>query len=54
MSTIDLSLHGITMPEVLRNLHPARLYEEAIRHDAPSKGSQLRHAGIEHGVMYQQ
>jgi phosphoenolpyruvate carboxykinase (ATP) len=37
MSTIDLGLHGITAPEVLRNLHPARLYEEAIRFDPRSK-----------------
>jgi phosphoenolpyruvate carboxykinase (ATP) len=33
MNTVDLSMHGITVNEVFRNLHPAKLYEEAIRYE---------------------
>lgn len=33
MATFDLSQHGITVTNVLRNLSPARLYEEAIRYE---------------------
>uniref|UniRef100_A0A7C4LMQ0 Phosphoenolpyruvate carboxykinase (ATP) n=1 Tax=Schlesneria paludicola TaxID=360056 RepID=A0A7C4LMQ0_9PLAN len=32
-STFDLSAHGLTVKDVLRNPAPSRLYEEAIRHD---------------------
>jgi phosphoenolpyruvate carboxykinase (ATP) len=32
-STFDLSAHGLTVKNVLRNPAPSRLYEEAIRHD---------------------
>jgi hypothetical protein len=32
MKTVDWSTFGITVRDVLRNLHPAKLYEEAIRH----------------------
>lgn len=33
-STIDLSAHGITVSDILRNPHPPSLYEEAIRHES--------------------
>ncbi|MCL4115753.1 UNVERIFIED_CONTAM: hypothetical protein GTU68_063446 [Idotea baltica] len=32
-STIDLSAHGITVKDILRNAQPPTLYEEAIRHE---------------------
>ena len=32
--TIDLSAHGITVSDILRNAQPPTLYEEAIRHEA--------------------
>jgi ATP-dependent phosphoenolpyruvate carboxykinase len=33
MKTIEWSTFGITVRDVFRNLHPAKLYEEAIRHE---------------------
>lgn len=34
MSNIDLKSHGISLETILRNPAPARLYEEALRHEA--------------------
>src|SRR4051794_35929159 len=33
MSEFSLEAHGIAVRDVRRNLHPARLYEDAIRHE---------------------
>jgi phosphoenolpyruvate carboxykinase (ATP) len=41
MKTISLEEHGITVQDVRRNLTPAELYEEAIRHGAGSLVSSL-------------
>jgi phosphoenolpyruvate carboxykinase (ATP) len=37
MSTFELKAHGITVPDIRRNLTPSRLYEEAIRHEPGSR-----------------
>lgn len=33
MPAFDLKAHGILVNDIRRNLTPAQLYEEAIRHD---------------------
>ena len=33
MSDFDLSVHGLTVRKVLRNVDPSQLYEEAIRYE---------------------
>jgi len=53
MNTVDLSMHGITVKEVFRNLHPAKLYEEAIRYEPTtcisSAGALIAYSGAKTG-----
>jgi phosphoenolpyruvate carboxykinase (ATP) len=53
MIRFDLLEHGITVEDVKRNLPPARLYEEAIRHDRDSRiaddGALVAYSGIKTG-----
>ena len=37
MSSIDLSAHGITVKEFIRNASPSHLYEDAVRYDARTR-----------------
>lgn len=41
MNTFDLTKYGLHGQSIVRNLSPARLYEEAIRHDAGSAISDI-------------
>ena len=41
MARISLEAHGIVVGDVRRNLHPSRLYEEAIRHEPKSRIANL-------------
>ena len=53
MKTIDWSTFGITVRDVFRNLHPAKLYEEAIRHEPSttisSTGALIACSGVKTG-----
>ncbi|MEO5714965.1 MAG: phosphoenolpyruvate carboxykinase (ATP) [Luteolibacter sp.] len=53
MHALDLSIHGIDVESVAHNLSPARLYEEAIRHDDGSAisdtGALIVSSGIKTG-----
>src|ERR1700738_1937126 len=53
MKTIDGSTFGITVRDVFRNLHPDKLYEEAIRHEPSttisSTGALIACSGVKTG-----
>src|SRR5262245_50113142 len=53
MSSTDLRPHGITVRDVRRNLHPARLYEEGIRFDSGTcladSGALVAYSGVKTG-----
>ena len=42
MSSLDLSVHGLNVPKVIRNADPSQLYEEAIRYEP---GTTISHSG---------
>ena len=45
MQAFDLTQYGISGPQILRNLSPAVLYEEAIRFDKKTSISAYRSIG---------
>jgi phosphoenolpyruvate carboxykinase (ATP) len=53
MSTFDLTKYGITVRSILRNASPAKLYEEAIRHEPgtsiSSAGALIAYSGAKTG-----
>jgi phosphoenolpyruvate carboxykinase (ATP) len=53
MALFSLQEHGITVEDVRRNLHPSRLYEEAIRHDQDARiadsGALVAYSGAKTG-----
>ena len=53
MEDYDLSNYGITVPNTFRNLNPAKLYEEAIRHEPKttisSAGAFIAYSGAKTG-----
>ncbi|NJM91103.1 MAG: phosphoenolpyruvate carboxykinase (ATP) [Myxococcales bacterium] len=50
---MDLSKHGITVGDIRRNLSPAKLYEEAIRHESGARiadsGALIAYSGLKTG-----
>src|ERR1700733_13730899 len=53
MNTFDLTTHGITVRNIFRNSSPAKLYEEAIRHESgtsiSSTGALIAYSGAKTG-----
>jgi phosphoenolpyruvate carboxykinase (ATP) len=53
MAIFSLEGHGITVEDVRRNLHPSKLYEEAIRHDVGARiadsGALVAYSGAKTG-----
>ena len=53
MGMLSLESHGIHVSDIRRNLHPSRLYEEAIRHESESRiadsGALVAYSGIKTG-----
>ena len=53
MEEYDLSSYGITVPNTIRNLNPAKLYEEALRYEPKttisSAGALIAYSGAKTG-----